>query len=964
MPPPEAPSPPLVNHQCGAALMLLLLLVSVGALAVFVTGLNRATQQLERDRITTAALAQAKEALIGWAATYRDNSHPNEIFGYLPCPDADNDGFAEPSCDSKDVSVIGRLPWKTLGLPPLRDGAGECLWYAVSGHAKNNPKTDELNWDAIGQFEIRDAANVILAAAGNHNTPWAVILAPRATINGQTRAASASECGGSNASADYLEGTAVSAIADANSTITLGTAASALAGTNNDQGQWITAQEIYNRIKKRSDFKGDIIKNIKGDIDFLVGDMADCLNTLSKLPDVSANNKGVDGLLGDSNVTNCLGNDQKKTNVRNNWKNNMLYAKLHSVSTVNGEAGCSAVLFFGGERIAGQSRVTTTEKNLVTNYLENVNATFDPSIQNRGAYSGSTDFRSSATNSADVVRCIKLAGAVQASFTNNFSKFVATGTLVSDVNGVKTYSTGVTTNTTDKTLTIGGAPGTAGGCFWYPDAITLAGKTLRAYYDYQFSTADTYALTGAGSDRGNGFTFQMVRSDLNPPPLNSPPTVCGLEADMGALASGNVWASSSFIIETDVHKDAADTDPDENHTAIMYGGNLNHSLTNGNPTPACNGIAAGCRHNPANKFEESPSPLPHNQRIEIHTGCDSSCSNCVPANHVAPNTYARIRTWVDCMHCDDVSAADLFDPEFIVTTEDRDFSASGHWIGTNWQVAGGVLSHVMAGANAVSLPNSALFSPPVAGAAYQVAITVKTTVPGKLVIAFGGTSSSTVDFMVGTQTLSLVQIATTLVGALTLTPDAAWMGSIDNVSITPVTPPVGAELIKATENRDFSVPGNWVGTNWVVAGEMLNHTMVGANAASLPNSELTSTPVSGAIYQVTVTVATTMPGQLIITFGGKSAAAIDLVAGAPATYTVRLPATSAGALTLTPDAAWVGTIDNVSVARLRPYLPTIERCIDLETKMNSIYFGFTGGFRSSVNTLQGATFRNFYLRSE
>ncbi len=45
----------LVHNQRGAALMLLLLLVSVGALAVFVIGLNRATQQLERDRITNCA---------------------------------------------------------------------------------------------------------------------------------------------------------------------------------------------------------------------------------------------------------------------------------------------------------------------------------------------------------------------------------------------------------------------------------------------------------------------------------------------------------------------------------------------------------------------------------------------------------------------------------------------------------------------------------------------------------------------------------------------------------------------------------------------------------------------------------------------------------------------------------------------------------------------------------------------
>ena len=32
----------------------------------------------------------------------------------------------------------GRLPWKTLAIPDLRDGAGERLWYAVSVRFKRN----------------------------------------------------------------------------------------------------------------------------------------------------------------------------------------------------------------------------------------------------------------------------------------------------------------------------------------------------------------------------------------------------------------------------------------------------------------------------------------------------------------------------------------------------------------------------------------------------------------------------------------------------------------------------------------------------------------------------------------------------------------------------------------------------------------------------------------------------------
>ena len=62
---------------------------------------------------------------IGYAASYRD-IHPTEVFGYLPCADTHNDGFVA-TCGAADVSLIGELPWKTLGIYTLRDGNGGCL---------------------------------------------------------------------------------------------------------------------------------------------------------------------------------------------------------------------------------------------------------------------------------------------------------------------------------------------------------------------------------------------------------------------------------------------------------------------------------------------------------------------------------------------------------------------------------------------------------------------------------------------------------------------------------------------------------------------------------------------------------------------------------------------------------------------------------------------------------------------
>lgn len=132
------------HSQRGAALMMLVLLVSVGALAVFVSGLNRATHQLERDRITNEALARAKEALIGRALT--DDNRP----GSLPCPDTDNDGVAESACSS---SLMGRFPWKTLKTGDLRDGSGERLWYELSANFRDQVSSEPLNSNTSGTLD-------------------------------------------------------------------------------------------------------------------------------------------------------------------------------------------------------------------------------------------------------------------------------------------------------------------------------------------------------------------------------------------------------------------------------------------------------------------------------------------------------------------------------------------------------------------------------------------------------------------------------------------------------------------------------------------------------------------------------------------------------------------------------------------------------------------------------------------
>jgi hypothetical protein len=764
-----------VRPQRGAALMILLLIAGVLGAFFAMHALNSNT---ERDKVTAAVLAQAKDALLGYAVTYRDN-HANEMFGYLPCPDIDNatatpgQADADAACSGKDISTLRRLPWSTLGLPPLRDSAGECLWYGVSGHAKaNTDKTEFFNWDSLGQFVLQDANGSALHGASPHDRPLAVIFAPRGSINTISRAGPATECQGSNTIAAYLDGdkdthpiyAGTVPDADALSTLVLSTKASVNSGSNNDQATWITSKEVFDRLKKRSDFKADI--------DAMIGGLATCLNNLppSSLPGASAGNKGIDNI-----IAACPALGALKIKVLANWKDNLLYTKPTTPSTVNSNTGCSAVLLFGGERIGIQSRATADEKQDKNMYLEGGNATLFPGS---GAYTGATGF-TSASASSDIVVCIKSgtpSSGNQVSFAADFDSFTSVGT-------------GVTPSVANQSVSIGNATGASGGCFWSPTLIPLAGKTLRAYYDFKFLFSD------ASSDRGNGFTLSLVRGDI-PKSFPSdmrliPPATCGKETTMGALKADNEWGVNSIIIETDVHRNAGNSDPTENHTAIMLNGNLDHKGPGDTMSTACNGSATGCQHTPKNYFEESPL-LPHNQRVEIHTGCNAGCSACSPANHVAPNTYAKISTWTDCQDCNDV-VVDLVGTELITASANRDFSAPANWSGVNWSVAASALVHT-AGGTAATLPNTALNNAPVSGTTYQLTFTVTTTAAGSLTMTFGG-KAAVIPLAIGTLTSQSVQLTATSSANLTVTPNAAWAGSIDNLSITTAKTPTVARCM-------------------------------------------------------------------------------------------------------------------------------------------------------------------------
>ena len=88
--------------------MVMVIVLVLGIAAVLVGSFNSSAVTIERAKTTSQALAQAKEALIGYALTYAD-THSGTVPGYLPCPDisgtagATGEGSSD-TCGSQDIS--------------------------------------------------------------------------------------------------------------------------------------------------------------------------------------------------------------------------------------------------------------------------------------------------------------------------------------------------------------------------------------------------------------------------------------------------------------------------------------------------------------------------------------------------------------------------------------------------------------------------------------------------------------------------------------------------------------------------------------------------------------------------------------------------------------------------------------------------------------------------------------------
>lgn len=191
-------------RQRGAAFIVMLVIMVIGVTAFFISSLSSAAFNSKRDAVTADALAQAREALIGYALSSEKANSLTARPGNFPCPDTDAPGTIgygdeQGSCSTAGGTTIGRLPWRTLGLPELLDGDGEPLWYALSDNFRrsNSPLTNPINSDTQGTLLVYDRDGItLLTPPGSEGV--AIVFAPGHIVGSQQRSTPADQTTASN----------------------------------------------------------------------------------------------------------------------------------------------------------------------------------------------------------------------------------------------------------------------------------------------------------------------------------------------------------------------------------------------------------------------------------------------------------------------------------------------------------------------------------------------------------------------------------------------------------------------------------------------------------------------------------------------------------------------------------------------------------------------------------------------
>ncbi|MCW9012524.1 MAG: hypothetical protein OQL06_01980 [Gammaproteobacteria bacterium] len=285
------------RKQQGAALILLVLVIVLTGAVFVVTNFSIDRGIISQEAKTSQSLRNAKEALLSFVSTYNLTNattfpfnNRNGLLGFLPCPEnatSVNEGEISPSCGAQYVNVLGRFPWKTLGLDVQKDSSGSCLWYAVSGEYKNIGRLDRralnqtsgltrsemLNEDTNGAFRLFDQQSNIIAGNRPDNRVVAIIIAPGARLNNQNRTKVAgNNCGNFNAN-NYLEQfNGIDNRSVSNNADSIDDFITANIGSNtffNDRIITITRQEIFNALSSQNTYAAQFTRTTRA--------LAECL---------------------------------------------------------------------------------------------------------------------------------------------------------------------------------------------------------------------------------------------------------------------------------------------------------------------------------------------------------------------------------------------------------------------------------------------------------------------------------------------------------------------------------------------------------------------------------------------------------------------------------------------------------------------------------------------------------------
>jgi hypothetical protein len=397
--------------------MLLMLLAISAMLAAARHSFHQSGRRAEMHSAVT--LSEARAALLGYALIYPE-LHPGQAPGYLPCPDQANTGSAPGvACHARDLGAFGRFPYRTLGLAVPASGPGQCLWYAVSGSFKHNPKALALNWDSPGQFEIVDTAGRRLG--GDEHSAVAVLIAPGAALPGQTRPPAAATTGAQRCSGSDSALADLPAFLDRDyGTGFAGgiTIVHGLPGSNaNDIVAWLTTDDIFDALRLRPDF----LARIDTVLDTAAGMLTSWLGT-PELIAAHADNITADRAHGRFPDAPAAGIAEEAANLYQNWRDQLrfvactgenpcLTATLVDPATAHtATESCRALVIFGGERRRGdapQRRRTETEREDPAQYLEGENlASYTIGM---GSYSGLRHYTiidHQQPASEDILRCV------------------------------------------------------------------------------------------------------------------------------------------------------------------------------------------------------------------------------------------------------------------------------------------------------------------------------------------------------------------------------------------------------------------------------------------------------------------------------------------------------------------------------------------------------------------------------